>query len=66
MRNLHEKLCQTQKERDKLRAKLAKLITTQGVEIDSNTNADLSSIAQSEACQMKDSGSFQHILGTAG
>jgi hypothetical protein len=40
MKNIHEKLRQTE-ERDRLMAKLAKIIEFQGVDVDSNTNADL-------------------------
>ena len=64
-RNLHEKLRQTQKEKDKLKAKLAKLISVQGVEINSSTNADLQSIVESEASQVMETfppGSFQRIF----
>ena len=48
MRNLHEKLRQTQKEGDRFKAKLAKVIECQGIDIDSNTNADLHSTRRTE------------------
>lgn len=38
MKNLHKKLRQTQKKRDRLKAKLAKVIECQAVDVDSNTN----------------------------
>ncbi len=65
MRNLHEKLRQTQKQRDRLKAKLAMVVERQGVEVDSGTNDDLCSITQSEAVKVMEAfppGSFQRIF----
>lgn len=66
MKKLHEKL---QKERDRLKAKLAKVVECEGVNVDSTTNADLHTIAQSEAFRVVGEfspGSFQHLLGATG
>ncbi len=65
MRNLHEKLRQTQKQRDRLKAKLAEVVERQGVEVDSDTNDDLCNITRSEAVQVTEKfppGSFQRIF----
>ena len=64
MKKLHEKLRTTQKERDRLKAKLAKVVKCEGVNVDSTTNADLHTIAQSEAFRVVEKfspGSFQRI-----
>ena len=62
MRNLHKKLRQTQKERDRIKAKPAKVIECQGIDVDSDTNADLHSITQSEAFQVMEKFPRGHIF----
>ena len=65
MKKLHEKLRTTQKERDRLKAKLAKVVECEGVNVDSTTNADLHTIAQSEAFRVVEKfspGSFQRTF----
>ena len=60
MRKLHEKLRTTQKERDRL-----KVVESEGVDVDSTTNDDLHTIAQSEAFQVVGEfapGSFTRIF----
>ena len=64
MKKLHEKIRTTQKERDRLKAKLAKVVKCEGVNVDSTTNADIHTIAQSEAFRVVEKfspGSFQRI-----
>ena len=65
MKNLHKKLRQTEKERDRLKTKLARVIESQGVVVDSESYADLHNITQTESLQVMEKfppGSFQRII----
>ena len=65
MRNLHKKLRQTQKQRDRLKVKLEEAVERQGVQVDADTNDDLCSIIQSEAVKVKEAfppDSFQRVF----
>ena len=53
------------KERNRLKAKLAKVVEWEGVNVDSATNADLNTTAQSETIQVIEKfppGSFQRLF----
>lgn len=68
MKHLHKKLRQTENERDRLKAKLARVIESQGVVVDSESNADLHNITQTEALQVMEKfppGSFQRTFGSS-
>lgn len=65
MKNLHKELRQTQKQRDRLMAKLEEVIEHQGIKVDANTNDNLCSITQSEAVKLKEvlpPDTIQHVF----
>ena len=65
MRNLHDKLRKVQKQRDRLKDKVSRLVEKQGITVDEKLHGDLKNIIQSEGSKrMKggESNTFQHIF----